>query len=85
MLAIATVALVAVFARFEWRISKTPAPARVPVVLVGLLLTAGSAAAVATVGIATRDAVVQWTVPAAAITGAALLGALPRIGRSSPK
>lgn len=73
----ATLILVAGFARFEWRINRKPAPQRVAVVVAGLLLTAGSAAAVATMGIATRDAVVQWTVPAAAVAGAALLGALP--------
>jgi hypothetical protein len=42
-----------------------------------MLLIAGSAAAVAGMGIATPDAVVQWTIPAAAIAGAAMLGALP--------
>ncbi|MDJ0924150.1 MAG: acyltransferase [Acidimicrobiia bacterium] len=80
MLLVVTLLLVAVFARFEWRISRRPAPARVPVVLVGVLLTAGSAAAVAAMGIATKDAVVQWSIPVAAIAGAAMLGALPRLG-----
>ena len=47
-------------------------------VTIGVLLTAGSAAAVATMGIATKDAIVQWSIPAAAIAGAAMLGALPR-------
>jgi surface polysaccharide O-acyltransferase-like enzyme len=83
ILATVTLVIVAVFARFEWRISKKPTPAKVPVVLIGVLLTAGSAAAVATVGLATEDAVVQWSVPAAAIAGAALLGALPRRKHSS--
>jgi hypothetical protein len=83
ILTIVTLLIVAVFARFEWRISKKPAPAQVPVVLIGVLLTAGSAAAVATVGLTTRDAVVQWSVPAAAIAGAALLGALPGRKHSS--
>lgn len=72
-----TLLLVAIFARFEWRISDKPAPGRVRVVIIGLLLTAGSAAAVSTVGIATRDAFVHWTIPAAAVAGAAMLGALP--------
>lgn len=80
ILAAVTAGIATVFARFEWRISRRPAPSRVVVVVAGLLLTAGSAAAVATIGIATRDAVVQWTVPAAAIAGAVLLGALPRLG-----
>jgi len=83
ILMVVTLAIVAVFARFEWRISKKPTPAKVPVVLIGVLLTAGSAAAVAMVGLATEDAVVQWSVPAAAIAGAALLGALPRRKHSS--
>lgn len=77
ILLLATGVLVAIFARFEWRISKAPAPDKVRVVTIGLLLTAGSAAAVATVGIATRDAIVQWSIPAAALAGAAMLGALP--------
>jgi hypothetical protein len=70
--------LVSLFAVFEWRISRRPAPNKIQVVVVGVLLTAGSAAAVSTIGIATRDAVVQWSIPAAALAGAALLGALPR-------
>ena len=83
MLLIVTGILVAPFAKYEWRISDAPAPAKVPVVTIGLLLTAGSAAAVATVGIATRDAIVQWSIPAAAIAGAAMLGALPARKRHS--
>ncbi len=79
-LLVVTGLLVAVFARFEWRISRRPAPNRVVVVVAGLLLTAGSAAAVATIGIATEDAIVQWSIPAAAIVGALLMGALPRLG-----
>jgi hypothetical protein len=55
----------------------------VRVVTAGVLLTAGSAAAVATMGIATEDAIVQWSIPAAAIAGAAMLGALPRRKQSS--
>jgi surface polysaccharide O-acyltransferase-like enzyme len=72
-----TMVLVAIFARYEWRISDSPAPQTRRVVTVGMLLIAGSAAAVAGMGIATPDAVVQWTIPAAAIAGAAMLGALP--------
>ena len=83
VLLIATGLLVAVFARFEWRISDKPAPDTVRVVTIGVLLTAGSAAAVATIGIATEDAVVQWSIPAAAIAGAAMLGALPTGRRGS--
>jgi hypothetical protein len=39
--------LVLVFARFEWQVSDTPAPHHRRVVAAGVLLTAGSAAAVA--------------------------------------
>jgi hypothetical protein len=83
MLLIVTGILVTIFARFEWRISDAPAPEKVRVVTAGVLLTAGSAAAVATMGIATKDAIVQWSIPAAAIAGAAMLGALPRGRRGS--
>ncbi len=84
LLVMVTLALVAIFARFEWRISRRPAPERVRVVTMGVLLTAGSAAAVAGIGIATEDAVVQWSIPAAAIAGAALLGALPQRRKPNP-
>jgi hypothetical protein len=77
VLAAVTLGLVAVFARFEWRISTSPPPRTVRVVTIGVLLVAGSAAAVAAFGITTEDAVVQWSIPAAAIAGAAMLGALP--------
>jgi len=77
-----TLGLVAVFARFEWRISEAPAPQRRRVVTIGVLLVAGSAAAVAGVGITSPDAVIHWIIPAAAVAGAAMLGALPaRKGR----
>ena len=77
VLAAATIGLLAIFARYEWRVSRAPMPESRRVVAIGLLLIAGSAAAVATIGISTRDAVVQWTIPVAAIAGAAMLGALP--------
>jgi len=77
ILTVMTLGLVTLFARFEWRISDAPAPEKRRVVTIGMLLIAGSAAAVAGVGIATPDAVVQWSIPAAAIAGAAMLGALP--------
>ncbi len=77
ILAIVTVVLVAAFARFEWRISDAPPPVHRRTVTIGVLLIAGSAAAVAGVGITTPDAVVQWSIPAAAMIGAALLGAIP--------
>lgn len=77
ILLVATLGLVAIFARFEWRISSAPMPRSRTVVIAGVLLVAGSAAAVAQFGITTRDAVVQWSVPAAALAGGALLGAFP--------
>jgi surface polysaccharide O-acyltransferase-like enzyme len=76
-----TVVLVAVFARFEWRISDAPFPEKRRVVLIGILLVAGSAAAVARIGIATPEAVIHWSIPGAAIAGAAMLGALPTRNR----
>lgn len=76
-----TLALVAVFARFEWRVSKAPPPRRRRAVMAGVLLTAGSAGAVANFGITTPDAVINWSIPIAAVLGAALLGALPPIKR----
>ncbi len=76
-----TVLLVIAFARFEWRISDAPTPTSRRIVTIGVLLVAGSAGAVAGIGITTPDAVVQWSIPAAAIAGAAMLGALPRLGR----
>ena len=67
----------AAFAVFEWRISRAPGPRSRTAVTAGVLLVAGSAAATAQLGITTPDAVVQWTIPAAAIAGAMVLGALP--------
>jgi Acyltransferase family len=76
-----TLVLVAVFARFEWRISDKPAPEHRRWVTLGVLLTAGSAAAVSYFGLATEDAAINWIIPAMAIGGAALMGALPRLGK----
>ena len=72
-----TLPLVFAFATFEWRINQAPPPRSVRTVTIGVLLVAGSAAAVAGIGITTPDAIVQWSIPAAAIAGAAVLGALP--------
>jgi peptidoglycan/LPS O-acetylase OafA/YrhL len=71
--------LVAIFARFEWRISTEPAPAHRRWVTLGVLLTAGAAAAVSYFGLATEDAAINWIIPAAAIAGALLMGAMPRM------
>ena len=76
-------ALVAIFARFEWRLSTDPAPAHRRWVTLGVLLTAGSAAAVSYFGLATEDAAINWIIPAAAIAGALLLGAMPRRSKST--
>lgn len=82
VLVVVTLGLVALFARFEWRISHAPPPRTRRVVTIGMLLIAGSAAAVAGVGITTPDAVIHWSIPGAALLGAAMLGALPeRRGR----
>jgi hypothetical protein len=74
-----TAGLVAVFARFEWRVPSAPPPRTRRRVLIGVLLTAGSAAAVANFGIVTPDAVINWSIPIAALLGAWLLGALPAV------
>jgi fucose 4-O-acetylase-like acetyltransferase len=81
VLSVVTLGLVAIFARFEWRISDKPAPEHRRWVTLGVLLTAGSAAAVSYFGLATEDAAINWIIPAAAIGGAALIGALPRLGK----
>lgn len=73
-----TATLVALFARFEWRINPDPPPRRVAVVVAGVLLTAGASAAVAYFGLATAQAAINWIIPAMAITGAVLIGAYPK-------
>lgn len=80
VLASATLVLVAVFARFEWRISKKPAPVHRSAVTAGVLLTAGSAAAVAYFGLVSASAEINWMIPISAIVGAALVGAYPVFG-----
>ena len=72
-----TLALVAVFARFEWRVRDTPPPARTGFVIAGVLLVAGAAAAVAYFGLAAADATVNWIIPIAAFVGAGIMGAYP--------
>ena len=76
VLTTATGALVAIFARFEWRISTAPPPRHRRAVFVGVLLCAGSAAAVAAWGIINPDAVIHWSIPVGAIAGAAIIGAI---------
>lgn len=78
VLALVASGLVAVFARYEWRVSKAPPPRSRRWVTLGVVLTAGSAAGVAAVGITGPDAVIHWSIPGAAVVGAAILGALPR-------
>jgi hypothetical protein len=79
-LGLVTLALVAGFARFEWRISDAPPPASAWVVLAGVLLVVGVSASTALVGMASRDGRLDWwraAIPVAAVAGAVLLGALP--------
>ncbi len=78
VLGAAAAGLVVLFARYEWRISKAPAPRARRIVTAGVLLTAGSAAAVARWGLSSPEAEVHWIIPGAAILGALMLGALPR-------
>jgi hypothetical protein len=73
-----TLVLVHVFAPFEWRINRQPAPEHVRRLVAGVLLTAGSAAAVSYYGLVSEDASINWIIPAAAIGGAVMVGAIPR-------
>jgi hypothetical protein len=77
-LLLVTTGLVMLFARYEWRVSEAPAPRSRRWVAVGVIITAGSAGAVAGWGITTPDAVIHWSIPGAALIGAAILGALPQ-------
>jgi hypothetical protein len=76
-LLLVTAGLVAAFVRFERGVSTSPPP-RARRVVIGVLLCAGATGAVANFGITTPDAVINWSLPGAALLGAALLGALPR-------
>jgi hypothetical protein len=73
-----TLLLVYTFAPFEWRINQKPAPEHVRRIVAGVLLTAGSAAAVSYYGLVSEDASINWIIPAAAIGGAVMIGAIPR-------
>ncbi len=80
VLGLLTLALAAVFARFEWATSESRPPASLGVVLAGVLLVVGASAATALVGIASPDGALdwwRWVIPAGALAGAALLGAWP--------
>jgi surface polysaccharide O-acyltransferase-like enzyme len=77
VLSLVTLALVAVFARFEWRIRDTPPPAHTSWVVAGILLVVGTTAAVSYFGLATTDATVNWILPVAAFAGAGIMGAYP--------
>jgi peptidoglycan/LPS O-acetylase OafA/YrhL len=79
-LGLLTLALVAVFARFEWAISEAAPPGRLWAVIAGVLLLVGASAATALVGITTPDGALDWRrwgIPVAALAGAVLLRALP--------
>ncbi len=82
LLSLVTVGLTLLFARFEWRISKRPAPRSAITVTIGLLLAGGATTVVALEGIATSEATVDWSIPLLALAGAALLGALPTFART---
>lgn len=82
VLILVTLVLVAIFARFEWRVRQTPAPTRVRYVVAGVLLVAGAAAAVSYFGLATTDATVNWIIPVAAVGGAVIMGAYPSRSRA---
>jgi hypothetical protein len=49
-------------------------------VTAGVLLCAGSAAAIAYFGLTTAEASVNWIIPVSAIVGAGLVGAYPAFG-----
>ncbi len=85
VLAAVTAVLVAIFARFEWRINTGPVPEHRRWITLGVLLTAGSAAAVSWYGLATDEGVINWIIPAAAIAGALMIGAMPRMRRKKEK
>ncbi len=83
VLTVVTLGLVAIFARFEWRISDRPAPAT-PAVVAGTLLAASAVAMVAVEGLSTTAAGVRWVIPILAVLGATAIGALPSRGRTNP-
>ncbi len=77
ILVFATVLLVAVFGRFERNINQHAAPANRVLWLVGLTLAIGATALMAFVGIVTRDATLNWYIPAISLVAAGLIGAFP--------
>jgi hypothetical protein len=85
VLSVVTLALVAVFARFEWRVRDTPPPARTGYLIAGVLLVAGATASVSYFGLATADATVNWIIPIAAFAGAGIMGAYPTRRKKEPQ
>ncbi len=81
ILAAITLLLGAVFVRFEVRINTGPAPSLVPIWIAGLVLAIVSAGAMALQGLVNTDATINWWIPAAAVIGAALIGAYSPMGR----
>jgi drug/metabolite transporter (DMT)-like permease len=79
-LALVALGLTALFARFEWRSTEKPPPARTSKVIAGLLLVTGATASAAYFGLATTDATVNWIIPIAAVAGALIMGAMPVLG-----
>jgi hypothetical protein len=84
VLGLLTLALVALFARFEWAINEARALRPWWVVAPGVLLLVSASAATALIGIAAKDGGLdwwRWCIPAAAFAGAALIGAWPAFTR----
>lgn len=77
ILVLVTVLLVAVFGRFERNINQHAALSNRILWFAGLLLAIGTTALMAFVGIVTRDATLNWYIPAIAVAAAALTGAYP--------
>jgi len=82
LLAIVTIGLIGVFGRFEHAIDSAPSLLPKPVVWFGIACAIASVSLMAFVGIVTRDATINWYIPAVALVGAGLTGSIPRRRRS---
>jgi len=82
LLAIVTIGLIGVFGRFEHAINSAPSLLPKPVVWFGIACAIASVSLMAFVGIVTRDATINWYIPAVALVGAGLTGSIPRRRRS---
>jgi surface polysaccharide O-acyltransferase-like enzyme len=77
-LAAVTLGLIAIFGRFEYLISDSPRPRSWAATIIGLMLAIGAASAMAFVGIVNQEGTIAWATPVVAISGAIVLGAVPR-------